>query len=205
MDEQSLAHYGIKGQKWGIRRFQNADGTLTEDGRKHYGVGDSREKSSKGLTDSQKTALKNVGKAALIAGSVAAAGYLYTKNSAEINDLLKETGFWSYQYAKAYAKQGNRYMKNLAKQSLKQAKEGAKEAIKEVPKDLGKAAVKGAEKVALGAVEGAAIIAAKKFLEATEMGEEFSDSTRQAYNAYNKKKKIGQVNGFSRKDDDDDD
>lgn len=29
-----LAHHGIKGQKWGIRRFQNPDGTLTEAGRK---------------------------------------------------------------------------------------------------------------------------------------------------------------------------
>lgn len=32
-----LAHHGILGQKWGIRRFQNPDGTLTEDGKKHYG------------------------------------------------------------------------------------------------------------------------------------------------------------------------
>lgn len=29
-----LAHHGIKGQKWGIRRFQNKDGSLTEAGRK---------------------------------------------------------------------------------------------------------------------------------------------------------------------------
>lgn len=31
-----LAHHGIKGQKWGVRRFQNSDGSLTEKGRKHY-------------------------------------------------------------------------------------------------------------------------------------------------------------------------
>ena len=31
-----LAHYGIKGMKWGIRRYQNKDGTLTAEGRKHY-------------------------------------------------------------------------------------------------------------------------------------------------------------------------
>lgn len=35
----TLAHYGIKKQKWGVRRFQNPDGTLTEEGRRRYGVG----------------------------------------------------------------------------------------------------------------------------------------------------------------------
>ena len=32
-----LAHHGIKGQKWGIRRFQNSDGTLTGAGKNRYG------------------------------------------------------------------------------------------------------------------------------------------------------------------------
>lgn len=35
--ENSMSHHGIKGQKWGERRFQNPDGTLTAEGRKHYG------------------------------------------------------------------------------------------------------------------------------------------------------------------------
>jgi hypothetical protein len=34
--ESSLTHHGIKGQKWGIRRFQNEDGTLTSAGKSRY-------------------------------------------------------------------------------------------------------------------------------------------------------------------------
>lgn len=32
-----LSHYGIKGMKWGIRRYQNKDGSLTTDGKFRYG------------------------------------------------------------------------------------------------------------------------------------------------------------------------
>lgn len=35
-DINSLQHHGIKGQKWGIRRYQNPDGTLTEEGKQRY-------------------------------------------------------------------------------------------------------------------------------------------------------------------------
>ena len=38
-----LYHWGIKGQKWGIRRYQNPDGSLTEEGKVRYG-GDSYDK-----------------------------------------------------------------------------------------------------------------------------------------------------------------
>lgn len=34
-----LSHHGIIGQKWGVRRFQNEDGTLTEAGKDRYLVG----------------------------------------------------------------------------------------------------------------------------------------------------------------------
>lgn len=34
--ETVLMHYGIKGQKWGVRRFQDEDGSLTAAGRERY-------------------------------------------------------------------------------------------------------------------------------------------------------------------------
>ena len=48
-EENYLAHYGIKGQSWGIRRFQNEDGTLTEEGKQRYGVDGDEKYDSKDL------------------------------------------------------------------------------------------------------------------------------------------------------------
>lgn len=36
MNNSYLMHHGIKGQKWGVRRFQNPDGTLTDAGKNRY-------------------------------------------------------------------------------------------------------------------------------------------------------------------------
>lgn len=35
-EQDALCHHGIIGQKWGVRRYQNSDGSLTEEGRKRY-------------------------------------------------------------------------------------------------------------------------------------------------------------------------
>lgn len=44
-NDEHLAHHGILGMKWGIRRYQNKDGTLTPEGRKRYGDTDSSNES----------------------------------------------------------------------------------------------------------------------------------------------------------------
>ena len=44
MNNLYLEHHGIKGQKWGVRRYQNPDGSYTAAGRDRYGVGEAKQK-----------------------------------------------------------------------------------------------------------------------------------------------------------------
>lgn len=53
-----LIHYGISGQKWHQRRFQNEDGTLTEEGKRRYGYYD-RPDGTKDYKRLQKDAAKD--------------------------------------------------------------------------------------------------------------------------------------------------
>lgn len=52
-EENSLKHWGIKGMKWGVRRYQNSDGTLTPAGKKRY------DHDTKDLSDAKKATYKS--------------------------------------------------------------------------------------------------------------------------------------------------
>lgn len=50
MENNTLTHHGIKGMKWGIRRFQNKDGSLTPAGKKRQRVENADENENKSET-----------------------------------------------------------------------------------------------------------------------------------------------------------
>lgn len=91
-----IAHHGIKGQKWGVRRFQNADGSLTKAGKERYNEqnssdsSDNHENQKFHLTEKQKKYCKTVA-IATGAALVAYAGFKLA-DSGELNRLCISGG-----------------------------------------------------------------------------------------------------------------
>lgn len=75
LSEDELEHFGIKGMKWGIRRYQNADGTLTEAGKKRYGTTEQYESAKQKQKETAVRIAKTVGKVGLGVAATAAIGY----------------------------------------------------------------------------------------------------------------------------------
>lgn len=97
-DLNELFHFGIKGQKWGMRRYQNADGTLTEAGKIRYLKG-----YKAGDPESEKKAVFDVDK--------------WNKDSENFDQkevkLVKETGSMSSQAAAAIStEKGSKVINN---------------------------------------------------------------------------------------------
>lgn len=82
MNNLYLAHYGVIGQKWGVRRYQNKDGTLTSLGKNHY--------SKDEIKSDNKTAMAK-GRIATVAGrKMYYANKLNKRNQKKLNDATDE-------------------------------------------------------------------------------------------------------------------
>ena len=82
MNKTYLVHHGIKGQRWGVRRFQNDDGTLTPAGEKRYGTVENMDR----VRSRNKKIMIGVGVATAVAGTA----YLMNRNrklKKEVNQL----------------------------------------------------------------------------------------------------------------------
>ena len=71
MNDTSLTHWGVKGMKWGVRRYQNKDGSLTAAGKKRYGDSNDQDKGKKKSL--------SVAKIAVAGALVAIGGYSISK------------------------------------------------------------------------------------------------------------------------------
>lgn len=91
-----LMHYGTKGMKWGLRRYQNLDGSLTAAGRVRYGVSNAYSRARSGVRSAgnrtsswykkNKKTIKKVGIAVGAGAAAAGATYLgmrYGKGAAK--------------------------------------------------------------------------------------------------------------------------
>lgn len=86
-----LSHHGIIGQKWGVRRYQNPDGSLTSLGKEHYGSGNYRRKKQRKSNGEIKKIAKNTAKATAVGllGGLATGAVTY--GIATINPALLGT------------------------------------------------------------------------------------------------------------------
>ena len=90
-ETEDLQHHGIRGQKWGVRRFQNKDGTRTEAGKKRERENADNE-DAKNDTPKRSIDVKKIAKGAAVVGAVAGAAYLGNK-IAKANPSIAESAF----------------------------------------------------------------------------------------------------------------
>lgn len=66
ISENELAHYGVRGQKWGVRRFQNPDGTLTAEGKARYSTDKEMKRAARKEVKSDNKTAYELGKKATV-------------------------------------------------------------------------------------------------------------------------------------------
>lgn len=111
-----LYHHGIEGQKWGIRRYQNPNGTLTEAGRRRY----NGERPTRQDKKEQKAAIKEI--------------------NADRKAIAKTSAYLSDKEVKQYIERLKleQELRDLTKENTKSGKSYIKDLLKDAGSDAAK-------------------------------------------------------------------
>lgn len=120
-----MYHFGVKGQKWGLRRYQNPDGTLTEEGKRRYyafrtDLNYKRRinKESKSLIDSDERLKKDFGVGTDDNDLLLRVSKEYGINNEILKSLIKESRIF-YKENLDYIEEGRKIARRLQLQSVK--------------------------------------------------------------------------------------
>lgn len=137
MVNNELYHHGVKGMKWGVRRYQNKDGSLTPAGKNRQRQ-DTPEAAAK-----RKKIAKKVAAGAIMTATIATAAAVYAKNPAQANRVLTLVGGVTMSALDEAKKKTVQVGKAYVTATVSGIKQGIKEGAKEAPKKATKAIITG--------------------------------------------------------------
>ena len=126
-----LYHHGIKGQKWGVRRYQYADGTYTPAGRKRYGVSQNASRMER-MASTMEMRVKDCANTARtqVTGRQYVDGYL--KKGTTFSRIQTSKDFENFAFYATYKKaDSDKYMGLFGKNLMTRANYDAKQAEKQ--------------------------------------------------------------------------
>ena len=179
-----LYHHGVKGMRWGVRRYRNTDGSITAAGKKHYQTRNRSEESKRKIDARKVVAMAGVLTIAAATAYVAS----NPKARAAVVKAAKSLGKVTSQKTKVCAEKGKHYLKRAGQEFRAGLREGVREGIHNAPK-----------KAVSTIVTGAGLYAGKKILDQM-IGKDDSGRVFRA----NDKKKIGSFWTYTEKEDDED-